>query len=49
MSQITVTVNNRSYAITCEPGQERHVEQLVGALDRRVAAIAGQQLLYFIH
>ena len=40
MSQITVTVNSRSYAITCEPGQERHVEQLVGALDRRVAAMA---------
>lgn len=40
MSQITVTVNNRSYAITCEPGQERHVQGLAGELDRRVAASA---------
>ena len=40
MSQITVTVNNRSYAITCEPGQERHVQSLTSELDRRVAALA---------
>jgi cell division protein ZapA len=41
MSQITVTVNNRSYVITCEPGQERHVQSLAVELDRRVAAMAG--------
>jgi|SRR5687768_17537389 cell division protein ZapA len=40
MSQITVTVNSRSYAITCEPGQERHVQALAAELDRRVAAAA---------
>ena len=40
MSQITVTVNNRSYAITCEPGQERHVETLAAELDRRVGGAA---------
>ena len=40
MSQITVTVNSRSYAITCEPGQERHVQALAGELDHRVAALA---------
>jgi cell division protein ZapA len=40
MSQITVTVNSRSYAITCEPGQERQVQALAGELDHRVAALA---------
>jgi cell division protein ZapA len=40
MSQITVTVNARSYAITCEPGQERHVQALAAELDRRVGAAA---------
>jgi cell division protein ZapA len=40
MSQITLTVNNRSYAITCEPGQERHVQHLAMELDRRAAAMA---------
>lgn len=40
MSQITVTVNNRSYAITCEPGQEKHVQGLAAELDRRVGAMA---------
>ncbi len=38
MPQVTVTVNNRSYAITCEPGQERHVQALAAELDRRVAS-----------
>jgi cell division protein ZapA len=40
MSQVTVTVNSRSYAITCEPGQERHVQALAAELDRRVGAAA---------
>ena len=38
MSQVTVTVNNRPYAITCEPGQERHVQSLAAELDRRVTS-----------
>ena len=40
MSQVTVTVNSRSYAITCEPGEERHVQALAAELDRRVANAA---------
>ena len=40
MSQITVTVNSRSYAITCEPGEERHVQALAAELDRRVGNAA---------
>jgi cell division protein ZapA len=37
MPQVTVTVNKHPYAITCEPGQERHVQSLAAELDRRVA------------
>ena len=40
MSQVTVTVNSRSYAITCEAGEERHVQQLAAELDRRVGNAA---------
>ncbi|HXV24967.1 MAG TPA: cell division protein ZapA [Alphaproteobacteria bacterium] len=40
MSQVTVTVNSRSYAITCEDGQERHVQGLAAELDRRVGTTA---------
>lgn len=43
MPEVTVTVNSRSYAITCEPGQERHVQALAAELDRRVAS-ATQEL-----
>jgi cell division protein ZapA len=37
MTQVTVTVNKHAYAITCEPGEERHVQALAAELDRRVA------------
>jgi cell division protein ZapA len=37
MPQVTVTVNKHAYAITCEPGEERHVQALAAELDRRVA------------
>lgn len=40
MPQITVTVNNHPYAITCDAGQERHVQGLAAEFDRRIAASA---------
>ena len=40
MSQVSITINSRSYAIACEPGQEAHVQSLAAELDRRVGAVA---------
>jgi cell division protein ZapA len=40
MGQITVTVNGRRFDITCDDGQERHVETLAGEIDRRVGELA---------
>lgn len=37
MAQISVVVNGRSYAITCDDGQEEHVLRLTAEIDRRVA------------
>lgn len=36
MSQLTVTVNNRAYDMSCEDGQEEHLRKLAEDLDRRV-------------
>lgn len=41
MGQVTVTVNGRRFDITCDDGQERHVETLAADIDRRVTQLAG--------
>lgn len=41
MGQITVTVNERDYAIACEDGQEEHLGKLARYLDQRVGELAG--------
>ncbi|MBE6467616.1 MAG: cell division protein ZapA [Alphaproteobacteria bacterium] len=35
MSQITITINSREYAIACEDGQEAHILQLSRLLDEK--------------
>jgi cell division protein ZapA len=42
MGQVTVTVNGRRYDITCDDGQESHVERLAADIDQRVKALAGK-------
>jgi cell division protein ZapA len=37
---IQVTVNNRSYTLSCDPGQEQHLLDLVREVDRRVGGLA---------
>ncbi len=35
MGQITVSVNNRSYVVACEDGQEQHIDSLANYIDRQ--------------
>lgn len=39
MARISVVVNGRSYAVTCDDGKEEHVLQLAAEIDRRVAQL----------
>ncbi len=36
MALVTVTINNRKYEISCDDGQEAHLERLSAYLDGRV-------------
>jgi cell division protein ZapA len=36
MANVTVTLNGRNYELTCNDGQEAHLKELAGDLDRRV-------------
>src|SRR5262245_1005069 len=36
MANVTVTLNGRNYELTCNDGQEGHLKELAGDLDRRV-------------
>jgi cell division protein ZapA len=36
MAQVDVTINDRSYRIACDDGQDVHVAQLADYIDRRV-------------
>lgn len=42
MSKVSITVNDRAYAIGCEPGQEEQVRRLGKDFDARVQDLAGQ-------
>ena len=35
MGQVTVTINERSYTVACDDGQEEHIQQLGDYLDAR--------------
>lgn len=37
MSQVTVTIDDKSYRMACDPGQEDHLVELAGRLDKYVA------------
>ena len=39
MAQIDVTINGRAYQIACDDGQEEHITQLAGYVDRKVAEL----------
>ena len=36
MAQVTITINHRNYPVTCDDGQEEHLQKLAGHIDRRV-------------
>lgn len=40
MAQVDVTINNRSYRIACDDGQEEHLVRLADFVDRRVQDLA---------
>ena len=42
MGQIQVSINNRSYAIACEDGQEQHAGRLARYVERKVAGLVEQ-------
>lgn len=41
MSQVTVTIDQKSYRMACDPGQEEHLVDLAGRLDRYVTHLKG--------
>jgi cell division protein ZapA len=42
MAQITVTIDGKAYRMACEEGQEDHLTQLAGRLDRYVGHLKSQ-------
>lgn len=40
MAQVEIMVNERSYKVTCDDGQEGRLRQLAGYLDRHVSQLA---------
>ena len=39
MAQVAVTINNRSYRIACDDGQEEHLQRLAQFVDKKVAEL----------
>jgi cell division protein ZapA len=39
MAQVSVTINGRQFRMTCEDGQEEHLEKLARELDTRIGAL----------
>ena len=39
MSQVTVTINKRTYDIACDDGQEAHLRRLAAYVDNRVGEL----------
>jgi cell division protein ZapA len=39
MAQVSVTINGRQFRMTCEDGQEEHLEQLARELDTRIGGL----------
>jgi cell division protein ZapA len=41
MPEISLTVNERSYQVTCDDGQEAHLRKLAGHLNERIQDLIG--------
>ncbi|MGE4221098.1 MAG: cell division protein ZapA [Alphaproteobacteria bacterium] len=41
MSQLSISVNGRTYTIACDDGQEEHLARLADYLDSRVSELTG--------
>ncbi len=41
MPQISLKINERSYQVTCDTGQEEHLRKLAGHLDERIQDLVG--------
>lgn len=41
MSEVTITINNRNYGISCDDGQEARVAELGNYIDTKLKEIAG--------
>ncbi|RED49774.1 cell division protein ZapA [Aestuariispira insulae] len=41
MSQVELVINGRTYAVTCDDGQEEHLRKLGGFLSSRVEELVG--------
>ncbi|MXO95371.1 cell division protein ZapA [Erythrobacter aquimaris] len=41
MSDVKLTVGERSYTVSCADGQEQHVEHLAGMVDAKLKAMGG--------
>jgi cell division protein ZapA len=41
MAEISLTINDRSYDVACDDGQEGHIRKLAEHLDERVREFAG--------
>ncbi len=39
MAQVSVTINGRQFRMTCEDGQEEHLEKLARELDARISGL----------
>jgi cell division protein ZapA len=39
MAQVSVTINGRQFRMTCEDGQEEHLEKLARELDSRIGSL----------
>ena len=39
MAQVSVTINGRQFRMTCEDGQEEHLEKLASELDSRIGGL----------
>lgn len=39
MPLVDVTINGRNYNLTCEPGEEAHLQMLAGHVDQKVSAL----------
>ena len=41
MPEISLSINERNYQVTCDEGQEEHLRRLAGHLDERIQGLVG--------